>query len=92
MRYRCSICGSHFDFERRPGGKFPANFPFCSDRCKLIDLGRWLNEAYKISIPLPNEDLLTDEEKQDIAESMLQTGEVDIIIHDDDEVEQNAEK
>ena len=26
--------------------------PFCSDRCKLIDLGAWANEDYK----LPTED------------------------------------
>jgi uncharacterized protein len=25
-------------------------FPFCSDRCKLIDLGRWLGERYGIPI------------------------------------------
>jgi hypothetical protein len=23
--------------------------PFCSRRCKLVDLGRWLNEEYRIS-------------------------------------------
>jgi len=23
-------------------------FPFCSERCKLIDLGRWLGERYQI--------------------------------------------
>jgi uncharacterized protein len=26
--------------------------PFCSDRCKLIDLGKWLKEENKISEPL----------------------------------------
>ena len=26
--------------------------PFCSDRCKLIDLGAWANDEYK----LPTED------------------------------------
>lgn len=26
--------------------------PFCSDRCKLIDLGAWANDTYK----LPTED------------------------------------
>jgi len=25
-------------------------FPFCSERCKLIDLGRWLGEKYRISV------------------------------------------
>jgi len=24
-------------------------FPFCSDRCKLIDLGRWLGGKYQIA-------------------------------------------
>jgi endogenous inhibitor of DNA gyrase (YacG/DUF329 family) len=37
----------------------PANpnrfFPFCSERCKLIDLGRWLGEKYRIPVK-PEED------------------------------------
>ncbi len=24
------------------------NFPFCSERCRLIDLGAWLDEKYRI--------------------------------------------
>jgi endogenous inhibitor of DNA gyrase (YacG/DUF329 family) len=27
-------------------------FPFCSDRCRLIDLGNWSSEEYRISEPL----------------------------------------
>ena len=23
-------------------------FPFCSERCQLVDLGRWLNEDYRV--------------------------------------------
>lgn len=26
--------------------------PFCSSRCKTIDLGRWLDESYRISTPV----------------------------------------
>ncbi|MDM8004795.1 MAG: DNA gyrase inhibitor YacG [Phycisphaerae bacterium] len=29
--------------------------PFCSKRCKLVDLGRWLNEEYRISEEVPPE-------------------------------------
>jgi endogenous inhibitor of DNA gyrase (YacG/DUF329 family) len=32
-------------------GQGPAEwpqFPFCSDRCRLVDLGRWLGGAYRI--------------------------------------------
>jgi endogenous inhibitor of DNA gyrase (YacG/DUF329 family) len=24
-------------------------FPFCSDRCRLLDLGKWLGEDYRIA-------------------------------------------
>ncbi len=33
------------------------NFPFCSDRCRLIDLGKWASGGYVISTPI------TDPEK-----------------------------
>jgi len=29
--------------------------PFCSNRCKMVDLGRWLDGTYSISEPIPNE-------------------------------------
>lgn len=38
---RCPICSKRFD----PAGKGIA-MPFCSARCKQIDLGRWLGEEY----------------------------------------------
>ena len=25
-------------------------FPFCGERCHLVDLGRWLNEEYRVPI------------------------------------------
>lgn len=33
--------------------------PFCSERCRLIDLGQWLDERYVIpgeAVTLPDED------------------------------------
>ncbi len=27
------------------------NMPFCSDRCRVIDLGNWASETYVISSP-----------------------------------------
>jgi endogenous inhibitor of DNA gyrase (YacG/DUF329 family) len=36
----------------------PPTYPFCSDRCKLIDLGRWLDGRYFIpdnAPPVPSE-------------------------------------
>jgi uncharacterized protein len=28
----------------------PPTYPFCSERCKLIDLGRWLDGKYQIPV------------------------------------------
>jgi endogenous inhibitor of DNA gyrase (YacG/DUF329 family) len=28
----------------------PKTYPFCSERCKLIDLGRWLDGKYQIPV------------------------------------------
>ena len=28
----------------------PKYFPFCCDRCKLIDLGRWLDGKYQVEV------------------------------------------
>ena len=34
------------------------NFPFCSDRCRLLDLGKWASGGYKVSTPIQDPDLL----------------------------------
>ncbi len=40
--------------------KYPHR-PFCSSRCKSIDLGRWLDEEYRISSPTVIDGLDDDE-------------------------------
>ena len=44
----CPTCGKNVDWHRRQGNP---SFPFCSERCKLIDLGKWLNEEHRIVEP-----------------------------------------
>jgi uncharacterized protein len=37
------------------------DFPFCSERCRIIDLGKWASGDYKISSPLKDaEELIQD--------------------------------
>ena len=43
---KCATCGKDAEFFAAPMG------PFCSVRCKMVDLGKWLGEEYKISEPL----------------------------------------
>jgi uncharacterized protein len=39
----CPVCGMPSPFE--PGNAYR---PFCSQRCKLIDLGQWATESYRV--------------------------------------------
>lgn len=39
---KCRTCA-------RPFPSDAATFPFCSDRCRLADLGKWFNESYRVS-------------------------------------------
>ncbi len=40
--------------------KEDGDFPFCSDRCRKIDLGKWAMGAYKISSPVLDPEVLED--------------------------------
>ena len=54
---KCPICGQ--PVERQDG---PYR-PFCSERCKLIDFGRWANEEYRVpGQELPSKDAEAPEE------------------------------
>ena len=49
LRMQCPICKK--PVEERGWEKPMSTFPFCSDRCRLIDLGRWLSGRYQIHSP-----------------------------------------
>ena len=51
-KVRCPICdaampGSHQDYP---------DYPFCTRRCRMIDLGRWLGEDYRVAGPSATDD------------------------------------
>jgi uncharacterized protein len=49
---RCPICKTPVEEPRpaAPGEPAISAFPFCSERCKLIDLGRWLDGKYQVPV------------------------------------------
>jgi len=49
IKLRCPIC-------KKPTKTADADFPFCSERCRLIDLGKWASGAYVISAPVDDAD------------------------------------
>lgn len=52
---RCPICG-------KPVGKDDPEMPFCSERCRLIDLGNWASEKYAIPGEQKPEDSPSEQE------------------------------
>lgn len=46
----CPICHKTISYVHRDEVPYR---PFCSQRCKLVDLGRWLSEEYRISEEIP---------------------------------------
>jgi len=43
-KVRCPQCGKEVRWEGNPYR------PFCSERCKMIDLGRWVGEEYRLPV------------------------------------------
>ena len=45
IKLRCPIC-------KKPTLATDPDFPFCSERCRLLDLGKWATGGYVISSPV----------------------------------------
>ena len=54
-RVPCPVCDQPVDLADAQASKF---LPFCSERCRTIDLGRWYNEGY--SVPVKTRRLLDE--------------------------------
>ena len=58
----CPICDT--ELVTHAATKSPL-FPFCSERCKLIDLSRWMNGHYAVVEPLTPERMMEELVKKD---------------------------
>jgi len=58
MKVKCPKCGKGCEWENNECR------PFCSERCKMVDLGAWVSESYRIS----GEDALDEQDSEDAGE------------------------
>lgn len=56
MERSCPTCGNAFTYDPQSRWR-----PFCSRRCKMVDLGNWMDGVYRFSRPLSVDDLQDDE-------------------------------
>jgi endogenous inhibitor of DNA gyrase (YacG/DUF329 family) len=54
LKLKCPTC-------KQPVTSKDTDFPFCSERCRLIDLGKWASGRYVISSPVTDTDDDVDE-------------------------------
>jgi hypothetical protein len=54
MKHKCPICKRPTDSEN------DSEFPFCSERCRLLDLGAWAAEKYVVSDPIFGEEEISE--------------------------------
>jgi len=40
--FKCPVCKKPVEHEK-------PDFPFCSERCRLTDLGQWADEDYRVA-------------------------------------------
>jgi hypothetical protein len=59
VKLRCPIC-------KKSVKSTDPDVPFCSDRCRLIDLGKWASGQYVISSPVTDsEEAIRDHNPED---------------------------
>jgi endogenous inhibitor of DNA gyrase (YacG/DUF329 family) len=56
----CPHCGTSIEWNQ--ANRFR---PFCSERCKLIDLGGWASEQHRIAGVADEDDLSSDDPDRD---------------------------
>ena len=61
MKHRCPSC------KRPTDSELDCDFPFCSERCRLLDLGAWASEKYVVSDPIFDEEELAAAEGSALA-------------------------
>jgi endogenous inhibitor of DNA gyrase (YacG/DUF329 family) len=61
MQFECPIC-------QKPAAKPTLGrvcfFPFCSERCRMVDLGKWLDSDYRVAVTAD------EPEEKDIPEAL----------------------
>jgi uncharacterized protein len=53
------------------------DFPFCSQRCRLLDLGAWASEKYVVSEPVFDEEELAEGKRKEIISDLEDSHETE---------------
>jgi uncharacterized protein len=69
MEHICPICKKPTDSEK------DAEFPFCSERCRMMDLGAWSAEKYVVSDAIFDENEIPEADQRALREGRRNSDE-----------------
>ena len=69
MKHSCAICKKPTDSQK------DAEFPFCSKRCRMLDLGAWSAEKYLLSDPIFDEQEIPEADRWALRQSRRKSNE-----------------
>jgi uncharacterized protein len=61
VKLRCPIC-------KKSVKSSDPEFPFCSERCRIVDLGKWSSGAYVVTSPVRDTSEAVEEAQRDESE------------------------
>jgi len=67
MKHKCPIC------KKETNSELDTDFPFCSERCRMLDLGAWASEKYVVSDPIFDEEEIPEADQQALREGQSKT-------------------
>jgi len=69
MKHKCPICRKATDSDK------DTEFPFCSERCRMLDLGAWSSEKYVVSDPIFDEEEIPETDPRALREGKRKADE-----------------
>lgn len=78
LKVKCPNCDVSFEY-------YQSEYrPFCSERCKMVDLGHWFKESYRV--PVKDNQIYDNEENDEKKESEShQESSIEVEEEDDQE-------
>jgi len=65
MKSRCPVCRKIMDEAGQQNSREGGFYPFCCNRCRMLDLGKWFDGDYRIPVEV------RPEEAEDISEETV---------------------
>jgi endogenous inhibitor of DNA gyrase (YacG/DUF329 family) len=79
LQVNCPQCDKFFSY-------YESEFrPFCCERCKMIDLGHWFEESYRVPTKDKNQTDQNNENNQNESQNEDQYSDQDFDLYEDDE-------